>query len=79
MAWLDLRRHPWRFALLVALAAGLALAATHAVGEGGPPSLHELPVALLAGLLIVAIEGGAVLLGFLALGGFLGIRGSHSR
>jgi hypothetical protein len=79
MAWLDLRRHPWRFAFVVALAAGLALAAAHAVGEGGPPSLHELPVALLAGLLIVAIEGGAVLLGFLVLGGFLGIRGSRLR
>lgn len=79
MAWLDLRRHPWRFALVVALAAGLALATAHAVGESGLPSLHELPVALLAGLLIVAIEGAAVLLGFLVLGGFLGIRSSRSR
>jgi hypothetical protein len=79
MAWLNLRRHPWRFASVVALAAGVALAAAHAVGEGGAPSLHELPVALLAGLLIVAIEGGAVLVGFLVLGGFLGIRGSRSR
>ncbi|MBV8954511.1 MAG: hypothetical protein JO179_10255 [Solirubrobacterales bacterium] len=79
MAWVDLRRHPWRFALAVALASGLALAVAHAVGEGGPPSLHELPTALVASLLIVAIEGAAVLLGFLVLGGFLGIRGSRER
>ncbi len=75
-AWLDLRRHPWRVASLVALAAGLALGLAHGFGEGGPPSPHQLPMAALAGLIIVTIEASAVLVGFLTLGRYLGIRPS---
>ena len=71
--WLDLRRHPWRFGLTVALAAGLAFAAVHGLTEGGP-SLRHLPLELLGGTLITAIEAAAALLGFALLGNYLGIR-----
>ncbi len=73
-AWLNLRRHPWRVASLVALAAGLALGLAHGVGEGGPPPLDRLPMAVLAGLVLTSIEAGAVLAGFFTLGRYLGIR-----
>ena len=69
------RRHPWRLALVVALAAGLALGVAHGVGEGGLPPVHRLPLAVLASLIIATVEGSAVLVSYLALGGYLGIRG----
>ena len=71
----SVRRHPWRFAVVVALAAGLALGVAHGVGEGGLPPVHRLPLAVLAGLIIATVEAGAVLVSYLALGGYLGIRG----
>ncbi len=74
-ALLHLQRHPWRFATLVALAAGLALGLAHGVGEGGLPPVHRLPLAVLAGLIIATIEGSAVLVSYLALGRYLGISG----
>ncbi len=73
-ALLHLRRHPWRFVTIVALAAGLALALAHGVGEGGLPPVHRLPLAVLASLVIGTIEGSAVLVSYLALGRYLGIR-----
>lgn len=71
---LDLRHHPWRFACTFAAAAGLALAVGHGVSEGGPPSAVDVPRAILAGLIVMSVETGAILLSFLALGRFLGIR-----
>jgi hypothetical protein len=70
--WLDLRRHPWRFALSVATAAGLALATGHALAKG--VSARYLLGALHAAILIAAIETLAALLGFALFGRFLGIR-----
>jgi hypothetical protein len=74
-ALLHLRRHPWRFATIVALAAGLTLGVAHGVGEGGLPPVHRLPLAVLASLIIGTIEGSAVLVSYVVLGGYLGIRG----
>ncbi|HZU40276.1 MAG TPA: permease prefix domain 1-containing protein [Solirubrobacteraceae bacterium] len=71
--WLDLRRHPWRFALTSALGAGLLLAGGHAFAEG-PPTAHVALRALVASVLIAGFEGGALLLGFATLGRFLGLR-----
>jgi hypothetical protein len=70
-----MRRHPWRMATLVALGAGLALGLAHAVGEGGLPPLHRLPLAVLASLIIATIEGTAVLVSYLVLGRYLGVWG----
>jgi len=67
--WAQLR--PWRFAGLVALAAGAALAAAHGIAEG-PPSTLGAGLASCAAL--IAIEGGAVLASYAALGRFLGLR-----
>jgi hypothetical protein len=72
---LHMRRHPWRLATLVALGAGLALGLAHAVGEGGLPPVHRLPLAVLASLIIATIEGTAVLVSYLVLGRYLGIWG----
>lgn len=74
LAWLHLRRHPWRVASLLALACGVPLGIANIVGEGGLPAPGRIPLALLAGFVIVAIEATAVLLSFLALGRYLGIR-----
>jgi len=73
--WLDLCGHPWRFAVSIAAAAGLALAAGHAITEG-VSSVH-VPGALLAAALLAAIEALAALLGFALLGRFLGIRSAR--
>lgn len=73
-SWLDLRGHPWRFCMLFAAACGLAVALAHALSEGGPPPAAVLWKAALAALLIASIEGAAVVVSFLALGRFLGIR-----
>jgi hypothetical protein len=68
----DPRRHQWRFAAIVALGAGVVAAAGHAfLDDGG--SLMIGPSALAAGAVIVAIEGGAVLASYAALGRFLGL------
>lgn len=76
-SWLDLRGHPRRFALSVSTAAGLAIAATHAVLEGISP--HHVVGALLGAAVIVAIETLAALTGFALLGEFLGIRTRGAR
>jgi uncharacterized membrane protein len=72
--WLDLRRHPWRFCTLFALACGVALAGWHGVVEGGPPTPASLARALLAAMVIASIEGVAVIACFAAFGRYLGIR-----
>jgi hypothetical protein len=70
--FLDLRRNPWRFCLLFAAACGFALAAQHALVDGGvTPHVGR---ALLAGLIIASIEAAAVVACYAAFGRFLGIR-----
>jgi hypothetical protein len=72
--WIGPRRRPWRFAWTVSLAAGLALAAAHGVGEGGVPGLADLPRAILAGAILAGAETLSALAGFLVLGRWLGLR-----
>jgi hypothetical protein len=72
--WGDLRRHPWRFGVAVSAAAGVALAVGHGLTEGGLPPVRHLPLALLGGTLLFAIEALAALLGFALLGRYLGLR-----
>jgi hypothetical protein len=67
-----LRAHPWRFALVVAVLAGAAVAAAHGIGEG--VSRRELGGALIAGMMIATIEAVTALMGFAVLGRFLAIR-----
>lgn len=68
---LNPRTHAWRFFALLALAAGAALALAQAIGEG--VSTH-LGTALLVTVLFLGIEFAAAMLGYLLLGGFLGLR-----
>lgn len=69
--WVDLVRRPWRVAVLVAVAAGLALAGGHGVAEGLPSELWR---GLLAGGVLASIEAALALSGFAVLGRFLGLR-----
>ena len=62
------RTHPWRGALVTAALAGAALGFAHAVSEGGPPTLAELPRAAAAFALLLVIEGSAIIVCFAALG-----------
>ncbi len=70
LAWASPWTHPWRFALLTGLAAGVGLAAAHAT-EGLPPDLGRV---VLVSLVFIGIEFVATVAGFLVLGGFLGLR-----
>jgi hypothetical protein len=70
--WPSLRVQPWRFALVAAIAAGIAIAAGHGVTEG--ISAHHVIGALAAAAVITAVEASAALTGFVILGRFLGIR-----
>lgn len=65
MRWLDLRRHPWRTALTVSLAAGLGLKAPDLILQGDPEFYDA------------AAEMVAVFVSFTALGGLLGLRGGR--
>jgi hypothetical protein len=56
-----LRAHPWRFALWIAVAGGLALALLEALGEGLPASARR---ALLVLGVFTGIEATAIVLGF---------------
>ncbi len=76
--WLNLRAHPWRFALAVAATAGVGLAAVHGLSEGAPSAGHLIG-GLIAAAIIAAIEAAATLLGFAALGPVLGLRGANPR
>ena len=73
----DLRAHPWRCCLLVALAAGAAMAAAHVVGEG--PATDGLLVTLAVSAVLVSIEAVAIIGCFALLGSFLGIRPGERR
>ena len=70
-----IRRHIWLFCALFATACGLAVGFGHIVTDGGF-SGDALRTSR-AILLLAAIEGGGVVLGFVALGGVLGIRRSR--
>ncbi len=69
--WIGPRSHPWRFCTSVGLLIGIGLALAHALEEG--PSIN-LALAALASAIFVGVELVAVLIGYLALGGFLGLR-----
>jgi hypothetical protein len=69
--WIGPRSHPWRFCASVALALGVALATAHGLEEG--PSFN-LTTTVLVGSIFIVVELAAVLIGFLLLGGFLGLR-----
>lgn len=69
---LDLRRHPWRFAIAVSVAAGLATAIGHGVIEG--PTTSHLLRQIGAGAVIAGAEALASLTGFALLGRYLGLR-----
>jgi hypothetical protein len=72
VASLDLRRHPWRFALALSLAAGLAAAIGHGVTEEA--TTNHIARQLGAGAIIASVEALAALLGFAVLGRYLGLR-----
>jgi hypothetical protein len=68
--WVHPRQHPWRFACLLSVAAGLAIYLSK-LREGPAPSLR---IALLVAVIFVIAESVAVLLGFAILGAHLGFR-----
>ena len=69
--WIGPRSHPWRFCTIVALAAGVALATVHGLEEGPP---INLALAVLVSSIFIGVEFIAVLISYLVLGGFLGLR-----
>lgn len=69
-AWLDPRRHPWRFAALLGLVVGVAILLAQ-LQEGLPPSLE---IGLVVAVIFIGVEFSATLAGFALLGGFLGLR-----
>ena len=71
ITWLSPRSHPWRFSLLAALAVGLALGLAPVVLEGMPPSLA---IFIKVVLVFITGETAMAMLGFLLLGGYLGLR-----
>lgn len=70
---LNLRRHPWRLCLAVALCAGVCTGLSHDATAGLPP-LAQLPRLAAVAALLGSIEALAVIVCFALLGGFLGIR-----
>jgi len=70
--WLNPRRHPWRFACMLGLLAGVGLALVQ-LQEGLPPN-PEAGLAVVG--MFVCVELGAILVGFAVLGGYLGLRPS---
>ena len=70
--WIGPRSHPWRFCTSVALALGVALATVHGLEEG--PVLQFDNDWRWSGSIFIVVEFAAGLLGFLLLGGFLGLR-----
>lgn len=71
--WLNLRSHPWRVGIVVALTAGACAGGGHALLEH-PGSLSQIPGAIAAFTVIAGIEAVAVLVCFGLLGRFLGLR-----
>jgi hypothetical protein len=76
IGWASPRAHPWRFATLAGIAAGLGLALAHALDEGPSGGGSSLGLAALVWLVFVLAETSAVLIGFALLRRFLGIASS---
>jgi len=74
--WLDPRRHQWRFALALGSSVGLGLAAAQLAEGGGPPNIR---VGFLVAAVFVVGEALATLLGFAALGPYLGLRATGAQ
>lgn len=68
--WLNPRVHPWRFAFIAGLAAGLALAGAQ-LQEGLPPSLR---IGLIVAAILISGELVTTVACFAILGGYLGLR-----
>ena len=68
--WLSPRCHPWRFACVLGLVVGIGLVLAQ-LQEGLPPNLQT---GLLVAGIFISVELAATLLGFAALGGYLGLR-----
>jgi hypothetical protein len=68
--WLDAREHPWRFAMAVSLAAGIAIY-LFKLTEGPSPNLS---IAFVVAVIYISAELVATILGFTLLGGYLGLR-----
>jgi hypothetical protein len=69
--WISPRSHPWRFCASVGLLIGIGLALAHRLEEG---SSINLAVAAIVSVIFIGVELMAVLIGYLVLGGFLGLR-----
>ncbi len=69
--WIGPRSHPWRFCASIGLLVGIGVALVHGLEEG--PSINPTLTALVAAIFI-GVEWVAVLIGYLVLGGFLGLR-----
>jgi len=72
LPWTSPRTHPWRFASCLGILAGVGLAVAH-LQEGLPPSLA---IGLLITVVFIGFEFAATLVGFVLLGGYLGLRPS---
>jgi len=72
LPWLCPRTHPWRFACALGALAGTGLSVAH-LQEGLPP---DLPTGLLITSVFIGFEFAATILGFVLLGGYLGLRPS---
>ncbi len=70
LGWVNPRNHPWRFAVVLSLLAGVGLFTLH-FREGLPPNLR---IGLILAGFIIGGESLAALLGFALLGGYLGLR-----
>ncbi|MBI3667692.1 MAG: hypothetical protein HY236_15930 [Acidobacteria bacterium] len=72
LPWVNPRNHPWRFACTLGLLAGVGLDLAQ-LQEGLPPNLE---IGLLVAGIFISVEFAATLLGFAALGSYLGLRPS---
>jgi hypothetical protein len=75
LAWLDPRKHPWRFTGVVGLLVGVLLILAQ-LQEGPPPSLG---IGLLVAGIFISVEFMATLVGFAIFGGYLGLRPAFKR
>lgn len=73
VAQLDFRRHPWRACWALALGTGAAVGLSRDITEG-LPSLAQLPRAAVAAALVGGVEALVIIVCFLVLARFLGIR-----
>ncbi len=73
--WTSPRSHPWRFACALGALAGIGLSVAH-LQEGLPPSLE---IGLFITAIFIGVEFTAAMLGFVLLGGYLGLRPAWNR